>query len=437
MLVISTIYAQDYQIGFTGTGASTTVDSVKVENLTQCTSINLSASDILHLVASVGINESNAVTGNKMSIYPNPMTDFCLFDFEATIKSKATIGLYDIVGKRISQVQELLTKGHHTYQLSGISNGIYTLRVESEAYSYNSKLISINATLENIELKHIVTIPDIVLTERRNGLKSEKLLIDMQYIAGDILKLTGKSGAFSTVVMLVPTNSQTVTFTFIACTDSDGNNYSIVKIGEQWWMAENLNSETFATITSPQASGTKFCMDINGQEDTTCPMGGLYEWDNLMQGASFCNGTGAYPNDRCDTTVQGLCPNGWHIPSHFEWNTLSANSGDNPSDFPYNMSLGVYGVVEGGNLKAKCTTYWWDPNEGATNKTGFSAIPGGDTWDNVYEDFGQSSYFWTSTATDYSVYYTPWVYALNYSVSTIGRSEYVKENGFSARCVKD
>jgi uncharacterized protein (TIGR02145 family) len=163
-------------------------------------------------------------------------------------------------------------------------------------------------------------------------------------------------------------------------------------------------------------------------------MGGLYEWANLMQGSSPCNGSGAPPNDACTTPVKGLCPNGWHVPSHYEWTTLEKNSGSNPSAFPYNTStISLLGTDEGGNLKENCTTYWWAPNAGATNSTGFSGLPGGDTWNGVFEDFGQSAYFWTSTET----LFMSWVHALNYSLALVGRSNYAVESGFSCRCVKD
>ncbi len=436
LVLISTIHAQDYQISFAGTGASTTVDSVKVENLTQNTSINLSGSDILHLVASVGINELNVGTGNKMRIYPNPMTGFCLVDFEAIGHGKTTIGLYDIAGKRISQVQELLSKGNHTYQISGISNGIYTLKVESDYYSYISKIVSINITSGNTEIKQIETIPKTILTNgTTKSLKSEKSLIDMQYTTGDLLKLTGKSGVFRTVVTLVPSNSQTVTFTFVTCTDADGNNYSVIQIGSQCWMAENLNYGTYAAVTSPQVSGTKFCQNLSGVNDNTCPMGGLYEWANLMQDSASCNGTGAPPNDECVTPVQGLCPAGWHIPSHYEWTTLEKNVGSNPGAFPYDIATtGWLGTDEGGNLKQTGTTNWTTPNTGATNSSGFTALPGGDSWSGSFSNVGLDGYWWSATEYDAT---NAWLRSLDYSLATVARNVNNKLLGFSVRCVQD
>lgn len=400
----------------------------------------MSGSDILNLVGSVGISEWNSSRSNKIQIYPNPANGFCLVDFESTSNDYATIGLYDIEGKSILQVKELLTEGIHTYQINGISTGIYTLKVESKDYCYYSKIVCLNETGKNIEIKQIEPNPN---TFRQNinfpdktakSLENEKSIVVMQYSSGDLLMLTGKSGFFRTVVTLVPTNSQTVNFTFIACIDGNGNHYSVVRIGAQWWMAENLNAGTYAPITTPQVSGTKFCMDVTGQADPDCPMGGLYEFANLLQGSTPCNGTGAPPNDKCASPIKGLCPTGWHIPSHYEWTTLEKNAGSNPGAFPYDMStISLLGTDEGGNLKKACTSYWWDPNAGATNSTGFSGLPGGDTWNGVFEDFGQSGYFWTST----EPLFFAWVHALNYSLSVIGRSSYAVESGFSCRCIKD
>jgi uncharacterized protein (TIGR02145 family) len=440
IFTITATQAQNYQISFTGTGASTNVETVEVENLTQCTSISMNGSNVLNLLGNVGINVINSELDNQIYVYPNPTTGSCLLEFYSTANDEATIGVFDINGRIIVQVHEFLVKGNHSYQLIGLSNGIYTIKIESEKYQYTSKLVSLN---DSHEIASIKQIDDNANSIRQSNLssvnevkntESEKSVIAMQYNPGDLLKITGKSGNYSTVFMLVANSSQTVSFTFIPCSDNDGNNYSIVKIGDQWWMAENLNSGTYAAITTPQIWGTKFCMDVNGQADPTCPMGGLYEWGNLLQGTTGCNGTGPPPNDDCSTPIQGLCPNGWHIPSHYEWSTLENNSGSNPGAFPYNTTtVNLLGTDEGGNLKQNCTDYWWDPNQSATNSTGFSGLPGGDTWNGVYEDFGQSAYFWTSTAS----FFFSWVHALNYSLAVTGRSAYAVESGFSCRCVKD
>lgn len=440
-ILISAPYlnAQNYQIDFTSSGAATTIDNVLVENITQCNTISINGDDILHFVETVGINESNQ--NSDFSIYPNPMEGFCTMSFSAKNRGYTSIEIIDINGKTIFQNQTYLQKGNHSFNISGISKGMYFIQIKSENYSYSKRFISIAESIKTPKITYAGlhsferNIKTTSLSLTKDTSKDISSIVQMQYNDGDMIKLTGISGNYKTVVMITPTESQTVNFEFIPCTDANDNHYSIVQIGEQWWMAENLNAGTYVPITTPQAAGTKFCMNINGVDDPSCPMGGLYEWNVLMQESLPCNGTGAPPDDICDTPVQGMCPDGWHIPSHYEWTTLARYSGSDFGALEYNSTLGV-GVDEGGNLKMKCTSMWWDPNSGATNATGFSAIPGGDTWDGIFEDFGQSSYFWTSTAI-FTYTYNPWVYALNYSVPFVGRSQYFPENGFSCRCIKD
>ena len=94
-------------------------------------------------------------------------------------------------------------------------------------------------------------------------------------------------------------------------TDSrDNKGYDIIQIGTQCWMKQNLNYGSYVAIHSgAQVAGTKYCRDHSGVNDASCPMGGLYQWDEMM---------------RYDETalIQGICPPGWHIPDESEWGTL-------------------------------------------------------------------------------------------------------------------
>ena len=87
IFVLANMHAQNYQISFAGTGAATSVDSVKVENITQCKEATLKGSDILQLNFTVGINELNQPANHTIHIYPNPMSGYCSVEFE-TIETK-------------------------------------------------------------------------------------------------------------------------------------------------------------------------------------------------------------------------------------------------------------------------------------------------------------------------------------------------------------
>ena len=121
------------------------------------------------------------------------------------------------------------------------------------------------------------------------------------------------------------------------------------------------------------------------------------------------------------STVQGVCPSGWHLPSDAEWTQLTDYLGGES--------------VAGGKLKETGTTHWLSPNTGATNETGFTALPGGYRYDNgPFSDIGYSGYWWSATegSTDYA-----WYRNMYYSSYVVDSYLNGKELGFSVRCVRD
>ena len=138
----------------------------------------------------------------------------------------------------------------------------------------------------------------------------------------------------------------------------DGNKYHVLKIGDQYWMTENLRFKP--------DSGQFWVYDSN---DTYLPIYGyLYEWHTA-----------------CD-----VCPDGWHLPSYDEWMELVEFLGGDS--------------IAGSKLKSTDTAYWISPNI-ATNESGFSAMPAGlfsyysedpFLW-NGFEAKGAMTFFWNST----------------------------------------
>lgn len=212
-----------------------------------------------------------------------------------------------------------------------------------------------------------------------------------------------------------PTDSKENTIETGTVTDFDGNVYQTVKIGNQWWMAENLkvthyrNGDAIPNVT----------------DDT--------EWRNLDTGA-YCH----YDNDVQNETTYGslyhshavddsrnIAPAGWHVPSDYEWKKLEMYLGMSQAE----ADDGAWrGTDEGGKLKEVGTTHWQSPNTGATNESGFTALPGGyREGDGTFYDMGHLAYFVSSS----------WRRALWYNNSEIARSIHGKHYGFSVRCVKD
>ena len=449
IFVIVKIQAQNYQISFAGTGASNTIDSVEVQDVTQCTSISLSSgSDILNLTVT-GINElgiRNEELGLK--VYPNPTTDYCIIDFEATAEGETNIELYDIAGKRIAQEQEFLIKGQHTYSLSGIGCGIYVLKIESAQYSYSGKIVSCNADfgLGIAELKHISQTNQSTdnqdstpifsgfqtlekVRREMKSLKSNKSGNNLQYHTGDFLKLTGFAGGgkYSTVNMLVPGNTQTVTFTFMACTDGDNNNYTVVKIGTQTWMEENLETTTYN-----DGGAVPLVPDNKTWDSTYLTSAPAYCWYN--DSVKYKSIYGALYNWYAVNTNK-LCPTGWHVPDTTEWITLMTYLGS-PIYTQGSPIYDYYSAVAGGKMKEACSELWNSPNTGAINSSGFTALPGGGrgSLDGSFYDLGHNGYWWS--ATEYNAKYA-WGCDLSFNNPSAYLYDGYYDYGFSVRCLKD
>jgi uncharacterized protein (TIGR02145 family) len=424
------VVAQNYQINFAGTGAGTTVDSVKVENLTQCTSLSIAGTDTLILSATAGMNEPGSTHQFQVNVYPNPSPGNFSVEFEMGSGGRVQIGLYDVSGKPVLHLREFLQEGIQQFRLSDIVGGVYILRVESEDFFYVVKLISNSAgtgfpQIEDNASPNSNNRPFLPRTSGINGLGIARPAITMLFNEGDTLKLTGRSGNYRTVSMLFPAQSQTVTFQFVACSDTDSNHYAVVQIGSQLWMQENLK-------TTKYRDGS----DIPNVPDSAA-------WGNLTTGA-YCD----YHNLPAEGEYYGrlynyyavadnrkMCPAGWHVPSHSEWNILEKFL-DNTVD---TTSLGGSGTRIGRILKEGCDTRWayLDSTYGL-NSAGFTALcsnfrNASGAWSLAPGD-NHDDCFWTSTSYNAS---SAWFRSLRWCFSDIYSLFPMKKGGYSVRCIKD
>jgi len=194
-------------------------------------------------------------------------------------------------------------------------------------------------------------------------------------------------------------------------TDYDGNVYHTITIGTQVWMVENLkvthyrNGDPIPNVTDSSA------------------------WGNLTTGA-YCN----YNNDVNNVTTYGrlynwftvsdsrnIAPTGWHVPTDAEWTTLTTYLGGES--------------VAGGKLKETGTTHWASPNTGATNETGFTALPGGYRFPiGSFDLIGVYGFLWSSTEINST---GAWERYLPFDGSDLSRTSDSKNYGNSIRCLKD
>jgi len=411
LLTVLKTQSQDYLISFAGTGGSATVDSVQVQNLTQNTSLILDGTDVLHLMGVVGIDQIVAQNNADLRIYPNPMNERSFIEFEAVSSGNAILVLSDVAGKQVAQTQNMLPCGRHTFNVSGLSSGIYTLSVKSADYVYSGKIVCTCINAGNPKINYVSTDLESTVQDK---LKSMQSLVQMQYNNGDQLWFKCFSGVYSTVIPLVPTQSQTVTSNFVECTDADGNHYSVVTVGDQTWMAENLNVGVRIEGIQEQTNNgiiERYC--YNNDEANCAIYGGLYQWNEMMQYV-------------ITPGVRGICPSGWHLPSDGEWSTLTAFLDGEP--------------VAGGKMKSTGTLQagtglWNAPNVGATNESGFSAVPAGSRGVNgAFYDVGDGGYWWSSSESSTGF---AWWRGLYYFDSGVSRFNLGKSLGFSVRCLRD
>ena len=239
-------------------------------------------------------------------------------------------------------------------------------------------------------------------------------------------EITGLTGGTTYYVRAYSTNSggtaygnevsfATTPASFPNCgtvTDIDGNVYKTVTIGTQCWMAENLkttkyrNGDPIPNVTDNAAWGAlytgAYCWYNNDAATYRADYGALYNWFTVDDS-------------------RNLCPTGWHVPTDTEWTTLTTYLGGES--------------VAGGKLKETCFTHWTSPNTGATNSSGFTALPGGGQGViGPSNDFGYTGWWWSSTG--YSPA-TSWFRALRSSISDVYRNYGNNQDGFSVRCVQD
>jgi uncharacterized protein (TIGR02145 family) len=269
--------------------------------------------------------------------------------------------------------------------------------VLKDTTSFNFKVININ------DSPVISTLSDVTIKEDETGTAT----LSATDIDGDALTYSAVSDVSAvTVNFSSGTASGTDTVT-----DIDGNVYTTVSIGNQVWMAENLKVTKYRDGTAiptghsnsdwiSHSTGASYAIykDNSSNADT---YGYLYNWYAV--------------NDN-----HNLAPEGWHVPTQDEWKTLID-----------------YLDGDGGKLKETGTTHWESPNAGATNESGFTAIPGGWRHSNAgldYEYIKMKSAFWSANSVNSQF---AKIYDLNYDNTTLRNEEVMKTFGVSIRCVKD
>ncbi|MFN6019384.1 MAG: fibrobacter succinogenes major paralogous domain-containing protein [Bacteroidota bacterium] len=256
--------------------------------------------------------------------------------------------------------------------------------------------------------------------------------------AGQVLKMSSGTNP----VPVWGTDATTSAPAFSPCgttiSDIDGNSYNTVLIGAQCWTKENLRVRRYNS-TNPDLNGRSILFDATGGSG-----GSSTTWQNLTIGAHtiYANDSTTTPSNRtkygylynwyaakgiyttgniASTDTLNICPSGWHVPTDAEWTTLTTELGGES--------------VAGGKMKSIGTAYWNSPNTGATNESGFSALPGG-VRNSVgsFFDIRNNAFFWSATELDNS---NAWNRYLNYNGGLVYVNYSNKSFGASVRCLRN
>jgi uncharacterized protein (TIGR02145 family) len=201
----------------------------------------------------------------------------------------------------------------------------------------------------------------------------------------------------------------------VSITDKDGNVYTTITIDTLIWMVENLKTTKYSDGTSiplvtdnvewKALTANGYCWYNNdiANKDT---YGALY---NFYVVAPYLNGN------------KNICPTGWYVPDFYEWYTLIDKFGQNEV---------------GGKIKESGTTHWTSPNVGATNDSGFTALPGGNRsgYQGTFYGIGISCDWWASGGNTY--YEDSWHFGVSYDRTSMNLNNITWKNGCYIRCVK-
>jgi uncharacterized protein (TIGR02145 family) len=420
---VPSIAALNYSIVFTASGASSTVDSVVVLNLSKGTKVTVPAGNVLSLTdGSSSVDDKSLNT--QPIVIPNPIQTTSKVSFLLNKDGNVTVSVFSLDGSLLVAKSQNLQQGENSFQLT-LPQGKYLLNISGSGCNYTTQVLSVNTGVSQPVVvftgnQSLQTLPQYKVKEDA----PVSFLTKMDYSEGDALLYKAYSaGYLCSIVSDTPTVSKTTNIKFVDCTDKDGNHYSAVTIGGLTWMGENLRTTKYrngVSITNASDRTTWGSLTSGGMctynnitaSDTIAQYGRLYNWYAASDSAN-------------------IAPLGWHVATQAEWDSLISYVG-----IHYANSLnGAKAIASKVNWKTSTS-----PNVGAypelNNSTGFNAVPAGlrGGLSGAFFSVGDGAVFWSSTSIDVN---NAWGYSLSYGSSNIAKTSGSNLLGFSIRCVKD
>ena len=459
------VSAQTVTLTFTGKDAKNNwvhLNRVVITNQTRNWSETIVWPDTTLTMQNVTGIENRTINGGLTLSQNNPnpfngTTDVMLSVADA---GAITMEIADVNG-RIVETQNFtsLSIGNHQFRLSLPSAGTYVMTVRQNGKTSAIKMMS-NGGGNGKRIEHTGMVEEnhyspLQTKSGTRGVTTNPFAYGdmMEYVmyatingSEDSVIVSQQQSDAQEIVMAFETVAQTDGFPCPGTptlTDIDGNVYNTVMLGQQCWMKENLRTTRFADgggipSIDTLSSITPYRYAPNGEVANVATYGYLYNWAAVMHEA---DGSNSNPSG-----VQGICPDGWHVPSDAEWTQLT--------DYVGSREEYVCGVNNNNLIgKALAATTGWNTSDdfcavgndpSSNNATGFSVLPAGSfgTGDvganpNYYHNFSNYAIFWS--ATEHNATYSIWL-ILRYNsagVTPWNWGSMTKVVGGSVRCVRD
>ena len=458
-------FAQTATLTFTGRDATdrwVRLHHVVITNQTQNWSETIMWPDtVLTIENGTGIYDVETCHGASLQLaqnHPNPFNGTTDVFLTAADAGAVTLEITDVHGRAVVSAMDFSTAvraNNHSpqqFRITLAAAGTYVLTARQNGKTASIKMVNNGGGNGNgIEYMGFVGANNYSPLQTQPPKSLTRGAVTHPFDFGDVMEYTGYAainGRMDTVTVSQPlSDSQGIVMMFenvqtdgLPCpgiptlTDINGNVYNTALIGSQCWMKENLRATKFPDNTEI-ALGTYTSSDPCYYDDSESDIplaerGYLYNWSAAIHGAASSS---AAPSG-----VQGVCPNGWHLPSEAEWEALKEYVSAQPE---YTCGGNTSNIA-----KAVASEFWWynynggcnpgDQRNSSNNATGFSAVPAGTLGVYGYDDAGYSAHFWS--ATENSGYTAAAIYyGLDHDTSEFFMATTVKERRASVRCLRD
>ena len=417
-------------------------DYIVVENLDSGWVETIPFPDTVYqLILGLGVTDYSEPLGLVLS--PNPFDGMTTVECDQLVRGNVTVEVTDLAGRvLVTSQSEVRQPGRYTFRITLSRPGVYLMNLRQTGRTASAKLVNTGCGGSNsVEVDGIANgYRKTVYGKSSRGNSTHPFQIgdQMRYVAY-------ASDNASYEVVQNQYDDDTVTLVFepfielgdsLPCpgtptvTDYDGNIYNTVKIGSQCWMKENLRTTHYADGTEIPLGGEigsftePFYYDHPVTGLALEERGYLYNWPAVMNGESS--------SVDIPSGVQGVCPDGWHLPSDLEWGLLTVYTGSQ-SEYTCN---GVGSYI--GKALASQTSWPESPficcvghYPEANNATGFSIVSAGYCVGTTFDNAG--AFFTTCT----NSFPAPSAYTLSTDSSTLQYSPLSEVIGLSVRCLRN